>query len=153
MDTQITSVNSKQKYIGQILPVFLQVAHGFKYFFNQKVEKTTMLQIQALGLLFKFPNSSAKELGDYLYLSSSATTQLLDRLFQGGWIARKDDTNDRRIIKLSVTLKGREILQQYGKGKTQDLLNIFATLSETELGNFFAILTKINNRMQAQKRI
>lgn len=110
-----------------------------------------MLQIQVLGLLHIYPQPTAKDIGDAMYLSSSATTQLLQRLFDAGWIERKNDPTDRRSIRLSLTDKGNEMLQEYRSEKGAKVRDIFSVLTDQELEAFVSAIAKLNNAIQEKK--
>ena len=46
------------------------------------------------------------------YITPAATSQLVDKLVQSGLIQRVEDPHDRRAKLLSLTDKGRELIQQ-----------------------------------------
>lgn len=110
-----------------------------------------MLQIQVLGLLYVYPQSTAKDIGDALYLSSSATTQLLQRLFDAGWVERKNDAIDRRSIRLSLTDQGSTVLHDYRSDKLSSISAVFSVLTDDELQAFVSAIAKLNNAIQENK--
>jgi DNA-binding MarR family transcriptional regulator len=58
---------------------------------------------------------SAGELGRGTGLSSAATTSLIDRLEEKGYVRRIDDAADRRRVLVEMTPEGRErVLRFYG---------------------------------------
>ena len=110
-----------------------------------------MLQVQILGLLRMNPQSTAKDIGDAMYLSSSATTQLLQRLSEAGWIERRNDPADRRSIRLSLTDQGSALLNEYRSEKGDTVRDIFSVLSDQELEAFVSTIAKLNNAIQEKK--
>lgn len=130
-----------------------RVMYGFRYAFGRSMtnQKTTLLQIQALGLIRTTPYISPKDIGDALYLSSSAMTQLIQRLDDAELITRDSDPVDRRGVKLSLTEKGKSVLAEFGKKNAEKYYSIFGALSDDELRALSSILTKLHNVIQEQK--
>lgn len=148
------NVPKRSQLMQETMPSLLRLIHGFKYVFEQSKDtsqQTTMLQIQVLGLLYVYPNSTAKDIGDALYLSSSATTQLLQRLFEAEWIQRENDMIDRRSIRLSLTDKGSATLQEYRSTNVSKIGNIFSVLTDAELEAFVSTLKKLNDTIKENK--
>lgn len=147
-------MNHRKQLMQQTMPGLLRLIHGFRYVFGQSgqaTEQTTMLQVQVLSLLYVYPNSTAKDIGDAMYLSSSATTQLLQRLFESGWIERKNDVTDRRSVRLSLTEAGSEMLHEYRSEKGAKIRDIFSVLTDDELESFVSTIAKLNNTIQEHK--
>jgi DNA-binding MarR family transcriptional regulator len=51
------------------------------------------------------------ELGDLLFLESNTLTPMLKRLEAAGLVVRRRDTADERVVRISLSPKGREIAQ------------------------------------------
>lgn len=147
-------MNHRKQLMQQTMPGLLRLIHGLRYVFGQAgqaTEQTTMLQIQVLSLLYVYPNSTAKDIGNAMYLSSSATTQLLQRLSEAGWIERKNDATDRRSVRLSLTVTGSEMLHEYRSEKGAKIRDIFSVLTDDELEAFVSAVAKLNNTIQEHK--
>lgn len=52
---------------------------------------------------------SQRELGDVLVVDRSNVTGLLDRMGKAGWVRRKSHSQDRRIHRVVLTAKGRQL--------------------------------------------
>ena len=130
-----------------------RVMYGFRYAFGRSManQKTTLLQIQALGLIRNTPYSSPKDIGEALYLSSSAMTQLIQRLNDAELVTRGSNPEDRRALTLSLTKNGEAILQEFGAKNAEKYYAIFDTLSNEELQTLTSLLTKLQGAIQEQK--
>jgi DNA-binding MarR family transcriptional regulator len=47
-----------------------------------------------------------KQLGEPLFLDSGTLTPLLKRMEANGWITRRRDTDDERVVRIALTEKG-----------------------------------------------
>jgi len=73
---------------------------------------TTILQLQALKYINENPKLTASKLATGLKMSSSAITQLTDRLIDTKLISRKHSQIDRRAIHFKLTPAGEKHLQK-----------------------------------------
>jgi DNA-binding MarR family transcriptional regulator len=70
----------------------------------------TEAQFNVLNVLANAPSGlSQRELGDVLVVDRSNVTGLLDRMEKAGWVRREDHPKDRRIHRVMLTTKGREL--------------------------------------------
>ena len=82
---------------------------------TREQKMATMLQFSALHFLSENPEVAMSELGEKLKLSKSSATQLIERLVKAGLVKREEDREDRRIMRLTITNKGKrqgEILKE-----------------------------------------
>ncbi len=68
----------------------------------------TSVQFLVLGALFKCEGATAGEIGKMLALDNATTSGVLDRLSDSGWISKKIDDEDRRIIRSYLSDKAKE---------------------------------------------
>ena len=69
----------------------------------------TPVQYALLKVLWERDDQSGAELGERLLLDSATMTGLLDRLEQGGLIERKAHATDRRVNRVVLTARGRDL--------------------------------------------
>ena len=83
------------------------------------------IQFRCLRYLFKTTFLQVKELAKDMELTPSRITNLLNNLESKGYIQRKISSEDRRIIKVTLTKKGREyatdVQEKYIKYHTEIL--------------------------------
>lgn len=91
--------------------------------------------------------SSIKELAKTFGITSSAATQLVDGLVQNKYVQRKNDSNDRRRILLSLTSKAKQDLKEIQKKTEKFFISIFSNLSEKELESYVKINQKITDTL------
>ena len=69
----------------------------------------TPVQYALLKVLWEQDHQSGAELGERLQLDSATMTGLLDRLEQAGLIERKAHATDRRVNRVALTARGRDL--------------------------------------------
>lgn len=83
-------------------------------FYNRRLRKfgITYNHLFILKCLWEQEGVNVKDLSKQLFLDSSSLTGHLDRMERIGLVARKDDPNDRRAVRIFLTDKGRRLRQQ-----------------------------------------
>lgn len=75
---------------------------------------------------------SVKELADRLGLSLAAMSRAADGLVQRGLVGRLEDTQDRRMKRLSLTRKGDELVQKLRDARLAGIEEFVESLSPKE---------------------
>ena len=107
-------------------------------------EKTaTMLQLMALQLLKEQPNGTVSDLANFLKLSKSSTTQLIERLVGAGLVGRTNDKEDRRITRLVITRNGEKEFITLRKKLMEKMQKIFSKIPSKDLRELIRIYTNL----------
>lgn len=86
---------------------------------------------------------TVSEVADRLSVSLSAITALVDRLVQAGLVVRSRDEQDRRLVWLVATDKGKEILARCMDGRRQVAAKYFGQLSDEDLEKLLEIYERV----------
>jgi len=103
----------------------------------------TPVQYALLKALWDRDDQSGAELGERLLLDSATMTGLLDRLEQAGLIERKAHVTDRRVNKVVLTARGRDLqvpLDREMDQMNQDFLGQFAPSEAMLLRNLLTTI-------------
>jgi DNA-binding MarR family transcriptional regulator len=76
--------------------------------------KATGLSMPQFGILMHLyyrHTSGVSDIGEHMQISAAAASQLVDKLVQSGLLERIEDTNDRRARVLSLSPKGRALIE------------------------------------------
>jgi DNA-binding MarR family transcriptional regulator len=76
-------------------------------------------------------------------LTSSGTTKRLDRLEQAGLIERAPDPDDRRGTLISLTTKGRELVDEVSDAHLANEARLLESLTAAERKQLAALLRKL----------
>jgi DNA-binding MarR family transcriptional regulator len=93
------------------------------------------LSMSQLGALFQIHHrgsSGVTDLGEELGVTSSAASQMLERLVHLGLIRRSEDPSDRRAKQIVLTDKGRQVLQASIQARQSWLSDLAGILSNSE---------------------
>lgn len=85
-------------------------------------------QLYALGTIARLERSKMSPLAEQLGLSMGAASTLVDRLATRGLIQRDADVADRRAVFVSLSPKGRELLEEARKTRSELLMRVYSQL-------------------------
>lgn len=114
----------------------------------EKYSSMTMLQFQALHILFHNPEITVGKLAKLLLLSSASAAQLTDRMIIMKWIKRIRDKEDRRIIRLVITSKGKAELKTIRRKATDKMRQVFSMIPHGDLAELIRIQTDILSNLE-----
>lgn len=99
-----------------------------------------MVVLEALG---RAPRASMKEIARLLGVQMSSATVLVDRLVREKMLDRLRDENDRRVVWVRLTNKGRGVVRDTLDEKSRSMERIFGCLTGAERGQYLTILRKV----------
>jgi len=111
----------------------------------------TTPQFLALVVLKDRPGITMGELCERLYLACSTATDLIDRMEKNGYLERNRDADDRRVIRLSITEKGQNIIDQVINARRRYVYSILKQLTQEEIDQLAQALEKLDALMVAGK--
>jgi len=87
------------------------------------IEEITIPQIVSLSLIESSKHLRMKDIAKGLSITLPAATGMIERLYKMGMVKRLADENDRRVINILLTKKGKDILKkiQLKKSKCSNL--------------------------------
>ena len=152
-------VRPEKKETGEINARMLVVKDFIDEFYNKTVFQNgkaahsdlTPSQIKSL-FAFKEDNREYPigELGRNARVKSSTITDMIDRLEKEGIAERFKDNGDRRVVKVRLTGKGKEIKRQFALKMRSGMEQAFSKLSEEEKK---ALLDHLKGAYEILKRI
>jgi len=101
----------------------------------------TLSQLKTLSMLSELPSSSPlslKDLAERLGISLPAASRAVDPLVRRGLVERREDSQDRRIKRVSTTEEGDALVQRLMAARVsalEDLLSGFNTTERRKLGD------------------
>lgn len=112
-------------------------------------------QMGMLFMLFHHREANAKQIAEFLGISKSAISQLLDPLVDKKLVSRQVNPKDRRIVRLSLTSEGLGLLKKLNKLKFAGIRSALDSLSSKELDQLAALHRKmaqnVGRSMEAAK--
>lgn len=93
----------------------------------------TLGQIDCLNAISRFEAPSMTDLAHELGLPASSVTGMVDKLVAMGKVGRESDPNDRRVVRVKLTPKGREDRERHRALRRKRLGRLLGKLNEEEL--------------------
>ena len=107
----------------------------------------TLPQLWALELIRDQKSMAMHDLASALELKSPSATMLVDQLDELGLVRRTRGAEDRRVVQVALTAKGRKVLDDILRQKKKGIMEIFKPLSVSERRSYLAILNKLANAL------
>jgi DNA-binding MarR family transcriptional regulator len=86
--------------------------HNFKRYMDASGLSNS--QVNALMRLYHSEACGVSEIGEHVGISNAAASQMVDRLVQMGLVERTEKPDDRRVKQLTLTVKGRTLVEAVG---------------------------------------
>lgn len=103
---------------------------------QSKKYQLSMTQIFALDMIRQNPKLSLRELAKKVNLSSSTTSEVVEKMVQTGLVEREQSEKNRRRIELSLSNKGLDTLESTYSDWIADF-SILDELGEDKLQSFY----------------
>ncbi len=105
---------NRQKEISQIVNSIRIIRNSIERYSKELYRnfEITGPQLGTLRLISLNPNMTLGELSDKIYLHISTVSGIVDRLESQKYLTRLRGSDDRRVVYLNLTDKGREIIQR-----------------------------------------
>jgi MarR family 2-MHQ and catechol resistance regulon transcriptional repressor len=108
----------------------------------------SITEFSVLEVLFYQGKQTIQQIGNRILISSGSMTYVIDKLEQKGIIKRNDCREDRRVIHITLTAEGMEMLENI-MPKYQDIVDsIFGDLTDDESELLVNSLNKVSNRVK-----
>jgi MarR family 2-MHQ and catechol resistance regulon transcriptional repressor len=108
-------------------------------------KKPAIQQYPVLGMLLRDEELPMSEIGRHLYISKPNMTTLIDKLIEEGKVGRRPDKNDRRIINIAITKKGRDFMKAHKRLVKENIKRNLSCLSDKDLAILCASLETIKD--------
>lgn len=109
----------------------------------------TMAQMVALYVLdFKGPQS-VTAIAAFLKLSPAATSHLVDRLVNGGFVGRSEDQSDRRQKRVAITPAGSTLAVRVHQERAREFESALALLSPDLQRQFTRVLGRVVQELRS----
>ncbi len=111
----------------------------------------TLPQFLILNILEEEGESRMTDIARLLGVTTAAATGIVDRLVRPGYVQRVPGVKDRRIIRIKLNSKGRELAQKLNKQKKENIIEIFGKISSGDREKFLEILLRIHEIVTREK--
>lgn len=129
-----------------------RAAHAMEVRANRHLaaHNLTISQFGVLEALHHLGPLSQRQLADKILRSSGNLTMVIDNLERDGLVGRERDLKDRRVMTVSLSSRGHELIELLMPRHVQNVLGVFAALSGEELTQLAALSKKLGLSLQAE---
>jgi len=102
----------------------------------------TLTQYHALSFLAARGEASVQELKNMLGFAQSTTSVLVEKLQKEGWVEKRRDRRDHRVVKVRPLPKGLRLVQRFRKNAETNLQRLVDAAGEEAVKDLFDALEK-----------
>jgi DNA-binding MarR family transcriptional regulator len=128
------------------------VAHLTKEWNKRMVDNLNFTQTKMLSLLDANGPMKASRLAEELCMTSGALTGIADKLIASDHIVRERDENDRRVVYVRITEKGRRALKEVRVRQKETLSLVFQNLSPEDEAHLRRIFKKVMSALEQRQK-
>lgn len=134
-----------------IMPVIM------KEFFRQKIDelckgKITPPQFFILRHLERQEQATMTELALFMGVTTAAMTGFVERLVKEEYCLREYDSHDRRLVRIKLTSKGRELTGKINQHRRRATMRIFSKVSASDRMDYLRILSQIKEALDKEAK-
>ncbi len=112
----------------------------------------TILQRATLNYLREHREATMGDMSQSLHMSLSSSTQLVARLVRAGFVSRRDDTSDRRVVRIRITKTGERELVRLANLRREKITRLLSLVPERDIKELVRIHKTILFRLQTQTK-
>lgn len=143
----------RKEYFARLEEILMEIGRRLHVEFDaHMVSGITGSQFFVLQKINAKGRLTVSEVAEKLSVSLSAITALVDRLVQAGLVVRSRDDQDRRLVWLEATEKGKEILARCMEGRKQVAAKYFGQLSDEDLEKLLEIYGKVLITLKSEEK-
>lgn len=138
--------------MAEILPVFVKGFHvtDQKGLAGLDITISQCLVLNALG---QSNNYKMTDLARALGVTMGNATGVVDRLVRDGLVKRIKSQEDRRIVRIYLTQKGKETVAKIKKQKIKNIAQVLNKITKKDRGTLLNIMKKVARVMQKERAL
>ena len=141
------------KFVKQLMEILPDIHKEFAKTPNNELTRgmITLPQMNILHFVSYKKKCTMGELAKWLSVSLSAVTGLTDRMIKHKLLLRNRNTEDRRIVWISITAKGKKIAKSLDKHKQRMIKRLFGHIGKKDRDQYIDIISKVRDGLIAKR--
>lgn len=133
--------------IGFMRRLRLALTHGL----NKRMAKSgiNVAQFSVLALIEQKDEPTMGDLTEKLGTTMGAVTSLIDRLVYAGYVERRRNESDRRVVRVGLTPEGQKVLDLHLSWGADNLVRFFDTVSPDERVTFVDVFARLVDSIES----
>jgi MarR family transcriptional regulator, organic hydroperoxide resistance regulator len=149
------SLISLRRFGDRMIEIFPQLMREISRYENNYLTRgeITLPQICALDFLSRHHNADMKDLATHMKLSGPSATGLMDRLTKSGLAHRERSTDDRRVVLIAISTRGKRIVKEVYAQKRKGIVKLFSFFTAQERDDYMRSIEKLIKGLAAHKNV
>lgn len=143
-------VGDRSALVDELMDLLFGMVRGIKRSLPTDVvdelQEVTPHQCEALVHVVREGDLTMNDLARSLAVSTSSATALADRVVRRGLVERGPDPDDRRVVRLRPTERGRRFVERWSAAKRDAALAWVEAIDDEELAIFVRLLRSMAER-------
>jgi DNA-binding MarR family transcriptional regulator len=137
------SASRRRLEIGRIISSVRLIKDVHRRYSSNLMKKYRMTgpQAGALMVVARYPDLSLGELGERMHLHISTCSGIVDRLERKGYVVRRRGSEDRRVVRLNATPRGRRMIEKVPISSFGMLIRDIEQLPSSEIHRIHEAIT------------
>ncbi len=138
----------------QLIALLPDLAKAFRTDEPQEVlhMDISLPEIRVLKELSSKEEPTMSELGRSIPMDLSTLTRTVDKLVKKEFVARKPDPEDRRMVRVALTAKGRRIISRFEEARKKHIESILRQMTSQERRDLLKIFKTLHARIYGKAR-
>jgi DNA-binding MarR family transcriptional regulator len=116
-------------------------------------DRITFSQWSILRALGKYGSMPMTRLSEYMLVAPANITGLVDRLERKGYVERRKNSQDRRLIIIELTRKGEETQGAIAQQFQTYVRHVFRSLSDNDRAVLLRLLRQLRSRIERIEKL
>jgi DNA-binding MarR family transcriptional regulator len=112
---------------------------------NGNSDPNTWLRFETLRFIAQAMNPTMQDVAVFLSVKAPSATSLIAHLAKDGLIERKGEKDDKRIVRISLTARGKREVKNYTRRCQSAMDKAFSKLDSREISELVAILRHLRD--------
>jgi DNA-binding MarR family transcriptional regulator len=136
---------SREETIERIADLYSDLMRGlFSWKTHAFPSDITVGELRCMMTIGRLGTPSMTDLSERLQLTPSTVTAFVDGLVRQGFAERQVDAEDRRMVRVALTPKGKRLRQQKRRARRQRLMEALADLDDQQLARVLGVLEMLH---------
>ena len=143
-----------KEYVNQVMALLPDLAKAFHMDEPQEIlhMDISFPEICVLRQLSSSQEPTMSELGKSISMDLSTLTRTVDKLVEKEFVIRKRDPEDRRVVRVAMTAKGRKIISRFEEQRKKKTESILREMTSGERRNLLNMLRTLHARIYGKPR-
>jgi DNA-binding MarR family transcriptional regulator len=132
----------------ELLKLFYFILKKMKKEWSNQLQGINYSQYLILNILSRSGPQKATKLAEVTQITPGAITSATDKLVVEGYAERKGDKEDRRVVYLEITDKGKQLVESMAQEQNKVTMKFFQGLPDEDIQHLIRIYNKISDNLE-----